>query len=600
VANLGAVNGKLLRVNLTTGNAIVEDIPQEIYTKYFGGRGAGTRYLFDEVPTDTDPLSENNKLIFLNGPMAGTMAPGSNKIAVTFKSPATNGIASSLCGGHFGPELKFAGYDALIIEGKSEKPVYLWIQNDEVQIKDASSYWGKNIPETGEGIKKELGGDENIHVACIGPAGENLNVIACITAERHREFGRPGAGAVMGSKNLKAIAIKGTQDVKPAKAGKMANYVKELYKEFANNPKANARRNYGTVEMVDGINKLGFWSTRNFSQGQFEGADKLTGPMMRQEIVVEDTSCYACPIACGKVSCVESEKYGTVHIEGPEFETLGLLGPNCGIGDWEYILKAAEVCDYNGMDTISAGATVSMAMECYEKGIITKEDTGGIELKFGNGEALIAILEKMAKREGIGDILAQGLKVAAEKFGAPELAMHSKGVSPATYDPRGSKGMAVTYATSPKGAHHMISPTMGAEIAGDRFAETGKAAMIKDTQIQMALVDSLGYCSSMRFVMQVDHQLELFKLSTGLEMTKEDFYTVGERVLNLERQYNVNCGMTRKDDSLPKRFLKEAMEDGPSKGQTINLDLMLDEFYAEMGWDKDGKPTEEKLASLGL
>lgn len=602
MVNIKGVNGKLLRVDLENKKTAVEEIPEEIYTKYLGGRGAGARYLSDEVSPDTEPFSKENKLIFFTGTMTSTMAPGNNKTCVTFKSPATNGYAFSLVGGHLGPELKFAGYDALIVEGKADKPVYLWIENDDVKIKDAEGFWGEDIPTTGEGLKKELGGDENIRVACIGEAGENLNVMACITSERHREFGRPGSGAVMGSKNLKAIAVRGTKDISPAKAPKMAKYVEELHKEFKTNPKADVRKNYGTPEMVHGINKMGFWSTRNFTEGEFEEAAGLEGPAMREQIVVEDTSCYACPIGCGKVSCIKSEKYGTVHIEGPEFETIGLVGANCGVGDWEYLLKATEVCDYNGMDTMSTGATVAMAMECYEKGIITEKDTDGIDLRFGNGEALVEVLKKTAKREGIGDILAKGVKAAAEEFGAEELAVHSKGVPFATYDPRGCKGMAVTYATSPKGAHHMVSPTMGGEIGGGtRLEDEGKAGLVRDTQIQMAVVDSLGYCATMRPVMKVNHQYDLYKLNTGVEdMTQEEFYQVGERILNLERMYNNSCGMTRKDDSIPKRFKEEGMKEGASKGETINLDKMLDEFYAEMNWTKDGEPTDEKLQELGL
>ncbi|MEL7565209.1 MAG: aldehyde ferredoxin oxidoreductase family protein [Dehalobacterium sp.] len=600
MVDLGAVHGKILRVNLNNKEIKVEEVPEEIYLNFLGGRGAGAKYLYDEVGAEVDPLSPENKLIFFNGPMIGTMAPGSNKIAVNFKSPATNGYSTSLCGGFFGPELKFAGYDGLIIEGKAEKPVYLWIENDRVELRDASSYWGREIPFTIDTIKNELGFDEGIHVAAIGPAGENLNVMACITADRHREFGRGGAGAVMGSKNLKAVAVRGTKDVPCKNAVKVAKFTQSLYQKFKENPAARARRSYGTPEMVYGINHLGFWSTKNFTEGEFSGAEKLLGPAMREQVVVGDVSCYACPISCGKISCYNSERYGRILIEGPEFETIGLLGANCGVDDWEYILKATQICDYNGMDTMAAGVAVSLAMECFEKGIITKEDTDGIELKFGNGEALVAVLQKIVRREGIGDILAQGVKIAAEKFGAPELAVHSKGLPFATYDPRGCKGMAITYATSPKGAHHMISPTMGAEIAGDRFAETGKGKLVRDVQIQMALVDSLGFCSSMRFVLNVDIQLELLNIALGTELTKEQFLSIGERILNVERQYNVRCGMDRQDDTLPKRFLDEPMTAGLSKGQTINLDLLLDEFYQLMGWDKDGKPEADKLAELKI
>jgi aldehyde:ferredoxin oxidoreductase len=600
VVKIGAVQGQILRVNLSTGQISLEAVPGEVYEKYLGGRGAGAYYLYKELVPGTDPLSEDNKLIFFNGPMAGTMAPGSNKINLTFKSPLTNTYSFSLCGGHFGPELKFAGYDGLIIEGKAKEPVYLFIQNEEVVLKSAKALWGKTIPQTNEILKAELGGDHNLKVACVGPAGENLNRMACITADWYREFGRGGGGAVMGSKNLKAIVVRGTKDVNVASAPKLANYVRELYKEFKAHPKVYARRWYGTIEMLEGINKLGFWSTKNFSEGYFAPGEEMIGPKMREQVIVGDGSCYACPIACGKISEINSPKYGKVLLEGPEFETVGLLGPNCGIGDWETIIKVTQILDHNGIDTISAGAVFSFAMEAFEKGIITEKDTAGISLNFGNGEALVAMAEKMVKREGLGDLLAEGVKVASEKLGAPELAIHSKGLPPATYDPRGCKGMALTYATSPKGAHHMISPTMGAEIAGDRFADVGKAGIVRDIQMQMALVDSLGYCSTMRFVYTVDKQVDLFNLVTGLNYSKQELLEVGERILNLERLFNMREGFSRKDDTLPKRFLEEAMKEGPSQGQTINLQSMLDEYYQAMGWSEDGIPKEETIKRLGL
>ncbi|QNB46956.1 aldehyde ferredoxin oxidoreductase [Thermanaerosceptrum fracticalcis] len=600
VVDVGAVQGKILRVNLTDGQITKETVPGEVYTKYLGGRGAGAYYLNKEVAPGTDPLGEDNKIIFFNGPMAGTMAPGNGKINVTFKSPLTNTYYYSLCGGHFGAELKFAGFDGIIIEGNASKPVYLFIHNDEAELKDAQALWGKTIPETNKILKEELGGDHSLKIACIGPGGEKLNRMACITAELYREFGRGGGGAVMGAKNLKAIVVRGTQDVNVASPGKLANYVKELYKEFKAHPKVYARRWYGSVEMLEGINKLGFWSTKNFSEGYFAPGEEMVGPKMREKIVVGDGSCYSCPIACGKISQVNSAKYGKILIEGPEFETVGLLGPNCGISDWETILKATQILDHNGIDTISAGAVLSFAMEAFEKGIITEKDTDGIDLRFGNGDGLIAMLEKMVKREGLGDLLAEGVKLASEKLGAPELAMHSKGAAPATYDPRGCKGMALTYATSSKGAHHMYSPTMGVELAGDRFAEKGKANLVRDIQMQMAVVDSLGYCSTMRFVYTVDKQVDLFNLATGLNYSKQELLEVGERILNLERLFNVREGFSRKDDTLPKRFLEEAMKEGPSQGQTIDLQSMLDEYYQAMGWSEDGIPREETIKRLGL
>lgn len=596
MAELRGVHGRILRVNLTTGQASFEAVPEPLWTRYLGGRGMGAYYLWHEVPSEVDPLSPGNKLIFMAGPMLGSLAPGSNKVNVTFRSPLTRTYSYSLCGGFWGPELKFTGVDGLIVEGKADHPVYLFIDNDRVVIKDARHLWGKTIPETSEMIKEELG-DPYVKVACIGPAGEKLNRMACITADLYREFGRGGAGAVMGSKNLKAIAVRGTKDLTVARPGRLAKYVQDLYAGFKTHPKAYARRWYGTVEMLETVNSLGFWSTHNFNEGYFPPGGNMTGPRMREDIVVRDTSCYACPVGCGKVSAVEVPGVGKVCLEGPEFETVGLLGPNCGVSDWATLLQATRICDHNGLDTISAGALISFAMECYEKGIITKEDTGGLELKFGNGEAMLALLEQVVKREGIGDILAEGLKYAGNRLGAPDLAIHSKGMAPATYDPRGAKGMALTYATSPKGAHHMVSPCMA---AAEPFNEAGKAAVMKEIQLAMALVDSLGFCSTMRFVLSVDRQLDLFQLVTGVELTKEEFLTAAERIVQLERRYNTRAGFDRRDDTLPKRFLQEAMTAGPSAGQTINLDVMLEEYYALMGWDQNGVPTAETVARFEL
>ncbi|MEW6623325.1 MAG: aldehyde ferredoxin oxidoreductase family protein [Bacillota bacterium] len=597
---LGGITGKILRVNLTDKKVTVEATPEEAIQSFMGARGLGAYYFNKEIAPKTDPFSSDNKLIFMTGPAAATLAPGNNKVAVTFKSPMSNTYSWSLCGGFFGPELKFSGYDGLIIEGKADSPVYLWISDNKVEIKPAGRLWGKLIPETDKLIKKELRDDETIKVACIGPAGEKLNRMACITTDCYREFGRGGPGAVMGSKNLKAIAIRGSQDISAAKPEELKKLALEVYGILKKHPKAQARRTFGTVEMVEGINKLGFWSTRNFTTGYFEEGNKLIGPEMKKEVVVGDASCYACPIACGKNTAVNSKKFGKVSIEGPEYETVGLLGANCGVSSWEAIIKATEICDHYGFDTISAGATVSFAMECFEKGILTKEDTGGIDLKFGNGEALVEILEKIARREGLGDLLAEGVKIASEKIGAPELAMHIKGMPLATYDPRGCKGMALTYATSPKGAHHMVSPTMGPEIAGDRFADSGKAPIVKETQTFMAIVDSMALCSSMRFALSLEKQVELYKAVTGLEFDNAELMRVGERILNLERLINVKEGLSRKDDCLPERFTKEPMPEGASKGQVVDFNIMLDEFYAVMGWNEDGVPLKKKLEELGL
>lgn len=582
---------QILRVDLTSHQYYIEDIPSGMCEKYLGGRGFGIYYLDQEVEPQVDPMGPDNKLIFMNGPLSGSLVPGNNKVNLTFKSPLTHTYSYSLCGGHWGPELKFAGYDGLIIQGRADHPVYLWIDDDVVEIRSALPLWGTTISRCDEMIKKELGNDTQIQVAAIGPAGENLNKMACITSGIYREFGRGGCGAVMGSKNLKAIAIRGTQDVCFHDVNAMTSLAQKVYKQFKSNSKIMDRRNYGTPELVKDINQRGLWCTRNFSEGFFDTGYKLEGPQMRRDIVVGDASCFGCPVACGKRSYVVSKKYGPMHIEGPEFETIGLLGPNCGVGDWEHIIRATQICDDYGFDTMNAGGCVALAMECFEKGIIGLDDTNGIELRFGNGDALVKVLEMMALRQGIGDILAEGIKFASEQFGAPELGMHSKGQGLAVYDPRGMKGMGLTYAISTKGAHHMTATTMGAEIVQENRLETkGKASLVKDQQISMCIADSVAICSTMRAGMTLKDTVDGYNAVTGLNMDENSLNSAAERIINLERLYNSRLGFSRKDDTLPQRFLKETMTRGKSAGETIELDAMLDEYYEIMGWSKDGLP----------
>lgn len=594
------IAGKLLRVDLTEERISTEEVTIDMYVEYIGGRGISAYYLNKEVDPKTDGLSPENKLIFFNGPFSGTMIPGNNKINVAFKSPLTNTYSYSLCGGHFGPELKFAGYDGLIIEGKAKEPVYLWIKDDKVELRPANHIWGKNIAETDHLLKKELG-DDGVHVATIGVAGENLVKIACITSDVFREFGRGGCGAVMGSKNLKAIAVRGSQDVEVADPEGLMEFMPVLYKNFKNHPKAQIRRLEGTNELVDDVNNAGFMCTKNFSVGTAEENKIFEGPKFRDMVVHNDVSCYSCPVACGKNSRIVSTKYGDVKLEGPEFETLGLLGTNCGLTNWEDVLYVSAVCDSLGLDTISAGGCVSLAMECFEKGILTLEDTDGLELKFGNAHAEGKLLEMMANRKGIGADLAEGPAYAAKKWGAPELAVHSKGMTFAVYDPRGAKGMGLTYATSPKGAHHMVAPVFGGEMAaGNRFEEEGKETLVRNTQLNFVTVDSFGICSTCQTGFGRPDQLKAFQLVTGVELTEEKLLFNAERIFNMEKMYNVRNGFSRKDDTLPKRFTQEGMAFGESKGQVVNLEKMLDNYYAVMGWDKDGIPTAEKLKELGL
>ncbi len=598
----GGLTGYMLRVNLTAQEVQRVPTPRHLFEKYIGARGVGAYMLFHELEAGTDPLGPDNKLIFLTGPLEGTLAPGANKITVTFRSPLSNTYSFSLCGGHLAPELKFAGYDGVVIEGKSENPVYLWIDNDDVSLRDAGHLWGQLTHDTEDAIHAELK-DQDIRVASIGPAGEKQVRFACIQADYHREFGRGGGGAVMGSKNLKAIAIRGTKHVDVADPPALGRIAEDVYAQLAEHPKAKLRREYGTPEMVEGTNKLGFWATRNFSTGYFEKADRLTGVRLKEELYMGDNSCYACTVACGKISPVTKGPFAGTAIEGAEFETVGLLGANCGVSDPAAIVAATAICDTYGFDTMSAGAAISFAMEAYGRGLIGPDETGGLDLSFGNGEALVAITQQIADREGLGDILAEGALRAAQKLNAEELAMHVKGQELATYEPRGVVGMGLSYAISPKGGHHMIAPTMGLEVAGDpnrRLLPDGKAKMVRDTQLIMTLVDSMVLCSSMRFVLGPQAMLELYTAVTGRPLAEEEALEIAERINNLERLFNLREGLSRKDDTLPKRFLKEAMPTGASKGNTVPLDQMLDEYYELMGWDNNGIPQAERLQHLGL
>ncbi|MHA2392642.1 MAG: aldehyde ferredoxin oxidoreductase family protein [Promethearchaeota archaeon] len=593
--------GKLLRVNLTTQESKEEEIPLNLWKMFLGGRGLGAYYLTKELKSEISPLSPNNKLIFMNGPLAGTLIPGNNKICVTFKSPLTNSYSYSLCGGHWGPELRYAGYDGLIIEGKATSPEYLWIDNDIVEFKPAEQIWGNLIPESEKTIRNELGGDGTIQIAVIGPAGEKLVNYACITAGLYREFGRGGAGAVMGSKNLKGIALSGKNDVIVNNKENLVNLSYKLINQLRNSQGGKRRRKFGTNELVERINNAGFWVTKNFTEGYFEEGFKLEGQQMIDKIVVGSSSCFGCPIGCGKRTYIKTKEDDQILIEGPEFETVGMLGSNCDISSWETIVKATKICDIYGFDTINAGACVSMLMEAYESGRITIDDTDGIELKFGSEKALLQVLEKIGKREGIGDTLAEGVAKAGQKLGIADLAMHSKGQSLPVYDPRGAKGMALTYATSPKGAHHMLATTFGAELsAGNRFDIKGKGLIERDHQLSMSIVDSIALCSTMRAGIPLEDQLSAYSVVTGIKLSIEEFLKAAERIINLERMYNINLGFDRKDDSLPTRFIEEPMPRGESKGQIVELESLLDDYYQVMEWDINGVPTERKLKELGL
>ena len=608
---MGGWTGKLMRVDLTSGKCKAEDIPRQWLEDYIGGRGLADRYLYEELDPSVDPLAPENVLIFATGPLTGTPAPCGSRYTVVTKGALTGAITTSNSGGHWGPELKFAGYDLLIVEGRAAKPSYLFIYDDRVEVRDALGYWGRGVGETEDGLREELGIPQ-LRVACIGPGGENLVRFACIMNDKHRAAGRSGVGTVMGSKNLKAIAVRGTGGVQIADPKAFMKSVWDMRATMEANPGYEAFGDQGTAATIDLTNSFGGLPTRNFEAGQFEEAENLNGNAIKDTRMVANKACFACTIACGRVCRLgeHAEKF-TVNMhprnwkvagEGPEYEAAWALGADTGVGDLDAVLKANWLCNDLGLDPISMGATLAAAMELYEKRVLT-DDQVELPLKFGSGDALVRMVEATAYREGFGDELAEGSKVMGEKFGHPEVFMGSKGQEFPAYDPRGFQGMGVAYATCNRGACHLRAWTPGVETSGEMDPHTpdGKSEWVVEEQNKSTAHDATGLCL---FVGFAGGGLETFvpitAAATGVGYTVDSFVKIGERTWNLERLWNLKAGLTAADDTLPKRLLKEAHKTGPSKGVTVNLKVMLPIYYNERGWSKDGVPSEEKLMELGL
>jgi aldehyde:ferredoxin oxidoreductase len=594
---------KLLRVNLSEETIKEERVDEATTKKFVGGRGIGVKILFDELKPGIDPLSPENKLIFMAGPATGTAFPASGRFHVITKSPLTGGIGDSNCGGDWGPELRFAGFDGIIFEGKAGSPVYLWVHEGEAELKSAEKYWGKVIWDTEDGVREELN-NPKVKFASIGPAGENLVLTAAIINDKHRAAGRTGVGAVMGSKNLKAVAVYGTGKPQVADLEGLQAAVKKAQGKLRESAITNASLpTYGTAVLVNIINESGIYPTRNFQTGVFPTASKTGGEALKETVLVRKKACWGCPIACGRVSRVKNPPYQTDG-EGPEYETTWSLGAMCGIDNLEAITKAHNICDELGIDPISFGSTVACAMELYEKGLIPKERLGGLELNFGNPQAIVELAWRTAYRAGFGDEIALGSKRLAEKYGAPELAMHVKGLELPAYDPRGVKGHGLGYATSNRGGCHLRAYMIAPEILGvpeklDPLKTEGKAQWVKTFQDIFSICDSLVVCKFLTFALNADDLKDLTNPITGWNWTTEDLLKTGDRIYTLERMFINREGFDRKDDTLPPRLLKEPMPEGPVKGHVVELEKMLDEYYEVRGW-KDGKPTEEKLKELEL
>lgn len=601
--------GRVLYVNLTTGKTRVEKLNDEYAKKYVGGIGLGMRLWLANSKAGVEPFSPENPLVMALGPISGTMFPtAGNGHAFVSKSPATYGVGESVAHGTFGAEMKRAGYDAIIMTGKAEKPVYLWIDDDSVQLLDASGLWGKSPSETEDSIKAELG-DYYIRVAAIGSAGEKLSRIACIINEKTRAAGRTGMGAVMGSKNLKAIAVRGTRDIIPAKPEDFMDMVKEFH-ERMKGPATQKYRTLGTAENVLVHNSLYCMPTRNYNNAHFDNADKVSGEVMNEKYVTKIIGCSSCAMRCEHEVVVREGPYkGTMT--RMEYEMLWAMGPYCGIDKLDAIIKGVELCNYYGLDAISAGVIVGFTMDCYEKGLLTREELGGIDARFGNAEALVQLLEKMGKREGIGDILAEGAKVAGEKIGkgAEKLAQHIKGLETTGYDLRCLKTAALGFAVSFRGADHNRHGAYAFDVKGkvDRLkAEKGRGKLVRDMEDVYALIDSFIVCKFSRgtYYKELADMAKLYSLVTGYDMTADDVKKAGERINTVARLINIREGLSRKDDTLPWKVMNQPIpDDGPVKGAVVTqdeLDLLLDDYYKSRGWTLEGVPTTAKLKELDM
>ena len=604
--------GKIIRVNLSYGDYHIEEIDPDYVRPFFGGRGLGSKILYDEVDPQVDPFSPENKLIFMTGPLTGTGAPCSSRYMVITKSPLSGTIACSNSGGFFGPELKFAGYDGIIFEGASDEPVYLWINDDDIEIRSAAELWGKTTHETEDLLRAQVANKyiaKELRVASIGPAGEKLSRIAAVINDKHRAAGRSGVGAVMGSKKLKAIAVRGTGRIMLADKEAFHKAVLHARDILRAGPvTSEALPTYGTAVLVNIINEAKILPTNNWQVTSFENANKISGETIAETILTRKKGCFACPVACGRLTQVTDPKYmgmgSTKNIgEGPEYETVELMGASCGIDNLEAITKANYLCNELGMDSISAAATVATAMELYEKGYLSEKDLG-LKANFGNADALVILTEKMGKREGIGDIMAEGAYRLAEKYGHTELFMGVKKLEAPAYDPRGVQSMGLQYATSNRGACHVRGYAIANEILGvhvktDPLVTEGKAEMVKALQDITAVIDSSGLCLFIALAPNFLYEeiQSLINAASGADYTVEDLVSIGERISNLERLFNLKAGFTKADDTLPKRLLEEP---GGPKGDVCRLNEMLPEYYQLRGWDVNGVPTTDKLSGLGL
>jgi aldehyde:ferredoxin oxidoreductase len=585
--------GKALRINMSTGTIIEEEIEPKLLEDWLGGRGLGAHMVYREAPPGCDPLGPGNKLVFTAGPLTGSSFPGSGRFSVSAKSPLTGTIFDSNAGGTWGVKLKRCGIDMLIIEGASTIPVLLVIKDGIASLEEAGDLWGKDVIETNQLLTDRLG--RNISVACIGPAGENQVKYAAIINDRHHALGRGGLGAVMGAKKLKAVVVSGNKKVEVADPERMDLVVYEAGKWVKANPiTSKGLPEFGTPVLVNLINELGVFPAFNFQDSQFAGAGNISGEAIAETIFSSRSGCYRCPVQCARMI-----KIGTSIMAGPEYESLWSLGPECGIDDLEVIAEANHLCNRLGLDPISTGVTIGCAMELEEREIFK---TG---LTFGDAAGLLSAITQIARREGSGDVLAEGSRYLAGKCGFPQYSMQVKGLELPAYDPRGLQGMGLGFATSNKGGCHLQAYMVGPEALGvpkmvDRLSTGGKAGLTITQQNINAAVDSLIICRYINLAVSEEYFARALSAATGIDYRPQDLHLIGERIWNLEKLYNLQAGVNSSFDTLPPRLLEEPIAKGPSAGRTVELKPMLVEYYRFRGWDTDGTPTPKKLQELGL
>jgi len=603
--------GKILRVDLSSGKITAETLDPKVARNYIGARGFGIYFLRKEVEPGCDPLSPGNKLIMAAGPLTGTAAPTGARYVVTTKSPLTGSITCSNSGGYFPAELKKSGWDAIIIEGAAAEPIYLWINGDHAVLRCAKHLWGLTTHAADDALRAET--QAKAKTAVIGPAGEKRVLFAAIMNDRDRAAGRAGVGAVMGAKNLKAVVVHGEGEVSLAdpSAFKAANskYRDAFKAKTQDNPPA--LRTHGTAITVVGTQSHGVFPTRNFQQGTFEGWESIYGETLTKKYLVRAKPCFSCPIACGRVTRIPEGPFQGEG-EGPEYETVYSLGSDCGVDDLSALTQANYVCNELGLDTISMGSTIACAMELFEKGYLTETESG-MPIRWGDGHALVALTRMTGMRQGFGNLLAEGSLRLATRYGHPELAMVSKGLDFAGYDPRGEQGMGLAYATSPIGASHMRGDPayfelLGVPVAADPHTWEDKPPLVAKWQDVFCVIDAAGLCVffSVRYLVEQNLMVkplgitELLNAATGAGYTPEEVERIGERIFNAERLFLLAAGFTRQDDTLPPRITREPMPAGPAKGRVCQLEEMLGPYYRLRGWSVEGVPSEAKLKELGL